>query len=258
MKVAKKRQMDVAFVLVWPILASLLSFLFDVNVLGATLFFLIIPGVYLSFRNPKCVARAALFSLISLPALFSVEYFAIKNGAWFFNANELILPDFFNTVAFEAVIWYFAWFFLVIMYYEHFLDKDAHTKLGGPRLKYMLFAFMGCLVFTLVIAINNLPHYVPYYYLVFCLLLILTPIVLVLHYNPSLFTKFAKVTLYFTYLHFVMDFTHIKLGHWSYPGEFIGWFQIFGAALPAEELIFWVVLSAAAIVSWYYYFDEKN
>jgi hypothetical protein len=258
MKMKKRQRIDLTIILVWPIIASLLSFLLQVNVLGATILFMVLPGVYLSIIDRKCVPRAALFSLIALPLVFTVEYFAIKNGAWFFRPEALILPDLLGTVAFEAVIWYFSWIYLIIMFYEHFLDKDAHTKLGSPRLKYLIFAFMILFLVLLFLVLNKLSTTIPYYYFFMGFIMLGLPIPLILFKFPQLFTKLAKITLYFTYMHLTLDLTEISLGHWYYPGQFIGWFELFGLRLPVEELAFFVVLSAAAVISWYQYFDEAK
>jgi len=253
----KKRQVDLVLILVWPIIASFLSFLFKVNFLGATIFFLILPSIYLSLRDRKCVARAAIFSLVSMPFAFALEYLAVKNGAWYF-PKSIFSMRIFDTIILEVLLWHFVWIYLVIIYYEYFLDKDAHTQLGSPRLKYPLFSFMAVFILILFSAIYTLPVRIPYFYLILGIVMVAIPIIVVLFEFPKLLAKFTKVTLYFSYLYLTMDVTEIALGHWYYPGQFIGWFELFGQRLPAEELIFWIILGAAAILSWYQYFDEKE
>ena len=254
----KSRKFDLVLFLIWPIIASLLSFLWHVNILGATILFFVLPGIYLSLRSRKCVARAALFSLTCLLFLLAAEYFAIKNSAWLFNPEALVLPRLLNTVALEAVLWEFAWVYLVTLFFEHFFDKDAHTNLAGPRLKFLFFAFMVVFISTLLLAVNEIPASVPYYYLILGIITSVIPISFVLFERPTLFTTLAKVTLYFTYLHFVMEITEMALGHWTFPGQFLYGLDLFAQKLPAEELLFWVILGGAAIVSLYQYFDEKR
>ena len=251
----KRQKVDLVLILIWPLIASLLSFLLKVNFFGATILFLILPSIYLSLRDRKIVARAAIFSLVAMPCVFAMEYLAVKSGAWYFT-KSIFLMRIFDIIILEVLLWYFFWIYLVIIYYEYFLDRDTHSKLGSNRLKYPLFFFAAMFILVLFLAIYNVSVRIPYFYLFLGIFMVAIPVVFIMLKFPKLLTKFTKATLYFSYLYLVLDLTEIALGHWTYPGEFIGWFELFGQKFPFEELLFWVILGSAAILSWYEYFDE--
>jgi len=251
------KTVDFTIILIWPIVASLLSFLFKANFIVATLLFLVLPSIYISLRDKKSVARAAIFSLAAMPFLFVLEYFAVKSGAWYFT-KTIFSTRIFDTIIPEVLLWYFFWVYLVIIYYEYFIDYDKHPKLYGHKLKYPFFIFIALVISTIFLAIYKVSVSIPYFYLIIGIIMAVIPVALALFDFPKLFTKFTKVTIYFFYLYLVIDLTEIALGHWIYPGKFIGWFEMFGQKLPVEELFAWIILGAAALLSWYELFDDDK
>lgn len=49
------------------------------------------------------------------------------------------------------------------------------------------------------------------------------------------------------------------LGQWTFPGDqFIGWVNMLGVRFPFEELLFWFMLAAIGILSYYEFFDDNR
>ena len=60
-------------------------------------------------------------------------------------------------------------------------------------------------------------------------------------------------------MNFIYDIAALKLGWWTFPGtEFIGWISIAGVSFPIEEFIFWIILFALGVLSYYEYFDDDE
>lgn len=252
-----KKNFDLVIIWLWPIIASLISFKLTLNFIGSTILFLLLPCIYLSIRDKKQVKRVTIFSLVGMPFVFFFEYFAVKSKAWYFT-KSIFDYRIFDTIILEVLLWYFLWVYFVIIYYEYFLDKHCTPKLYSSKLKYPFIGFMILFAITIFVAIGNFSAYIPYYYLIIGLIMAILPVFFTIFRFPKLLNKLVRATLYFFYLYLVMDLTEIALGHWVYPGKFIGWFELFGIAFPVEELFVWVIFGAASLISWFEYFDDDS
>ena len=117
---------------------------------------------------------------------------------------------------------------------------------------------MAIFILILILALSSVPVNIPYFYLALGISMVLIPILVVLFEFPVLFDRIMKGTMYFAYLYLLLDLTEIALGHWTYPGQFIGWVDIIGIRIPMEEFFFWIMFGGATIISWYTYFDENK
>lgn len=245
----------------WPIAASILSLVTNANFFLGTIFYLVIPSIYLSYKNPRFIGRSAILTTTTLPILVVFEYVGIITGSWFFPTSIFPFRVFGEVVTVDVLIWYFAWVYLIVMYYEFFLDKHFAIKLYYPRLKYVFVGFLGIFVLFLFLFPLKLVPKIPYFYLTFGLIVGAIPTALVLLRFPNLFTKFAKAALYFFYLFITWELVALTLGHWSFPdasNTFIGWVELFGLRFPIEEPLVWMVLGTTGILSWFEFFDDDK
>ena len=253
------RKFNLLFFL-YPILAAILSFAIKANYFFSIILFFGVPSLILSFKNKKLIKKAALFSLIlGFPMTLILDHMAHRAKAWFI--LQSVLPfRLFGTVTGESILWGFLIVYFIVMYYEYFLEHKLEDKLYAPNLKYLMMLFFGLfLLFLTVLITNPTLLCVDYFYLKAGLLLGLLPILSVLFQFPNLLTKFFKTGTYFFYLTFIMEITALKLGQWTFPGEqFLGWVTLFGVAFPFEELFFWMILGAIAILSYYEFFDDDR
>ena len=82
---------DKALILIWPIAAAILSFLFNANYFVSTIIFFGLPAIYLSFKNKNLIKKSALFSVIlGIPLVIVVGYIASLTGTWF--VSKSVLP----------------------------------------------------------------------------------------------------------------------------------------------------------------------
>jgi len=237
-----------------------LSLLFNLNTLTSIILFLGIPSFYLSFRGPKYIKKSIFFSLIvSIPTIIMIDYIAHLTNIWVIPYS--ILPfRLFGSVTLEVILWAIFNFYFVIMFYEYFLDKHFTKRLLNPKIKYLILAILIIFLIFIIFLFNATDLLkIPYFYLWFGIILILIPIINQLLSYPALTTKLFKTAAYFFYLTFIYEVTGLTLGWWAFPGtEFIGWVSILWASFPIEEIVFWCILFAMAILSYYEFFEDDE
>ncbi len=254
----KRETFDLAVFLVYPIIASLISFLLRANAFFSVIIFYGIPSIYLSFMMKKNVKNAAVFSLVGIIPMIVIDYIAHLTKVWEVT-NSIIPFRLFGFVTLEVLLWVIFAFYFTVMFYEYFLDKHITHKLYKPRFKYLIISILALFSLFLFL-LFGFPQFlrIPYFYLIFGVILILIPIVFELFEYPRFYTKFFKAQAYFFYLNFIYEITALKLGWWIFPGnEFVGWVSVFGVEFPFEEFFFWIMLTALAILTYFEFFDRE-
>lgn len=247
--------------IIWPIAASLISFLVSANVMVSMLLFLGAPAVYLSIRKPSCMKMAAFFSIIgSIPLAIIIDYVMELTGGWFLPYS--VFGDFrlFGYVTAEQIIWLFLYLYLVAMFYENFLDQSCAHQLYRPAMKY--FAAILFILFSLFLAALLMDPKlleIHYFYLKIGLLFVLPIIILSLFKFPEFYRKFLLIGIYLFFLSLIYEITALLLNQWTFPTEHqvIGYINLGVARFPLEELIFWIILGPVA-ASLYYAFLHKK
>ncbi len=256
----KKETIDLALILLWPIIAAIISFLLKPNAFVSVLLFLALPSIYLAFRGKEYAKKAIIFSAIaSVPIMFIIDYIAHLTGMWI--VPNTILPfKVFNFVTLEVILWAFFTFLFVIMFYEYFIDKHKTKKIWKPKMKYLTLVSLAIFITFLSLFLSNRSLLnIPYWYLVFGLTLLLLPFLIQLLRFPKVTSKFFLAGAYFFFLHSVYEITALKLGWWSFPGTmFIGWVSILNVSFPLEEVLFWFILLTLAILSFFEFFEDDE
>src|SRR3989344_248725 len=139
------------WLVIWPIAASVISFLLRADVMISMLLFLGVPAIYLSFLKPHCIKMAAIFSAIaSVPMAIIIDYVMELTGGWFLPYSAFGDFRLFGYVTVEQIIWLFLYLYLVAMFYEVFLDKTCTHQLYTPAMKYFIAIFF--VLFALFLA----------------------------------------------------------------------------------------------------------
>lgn len=256
-KILKK--IDLILLVLFPLLAALISLIIKANFLVSTLLFFGLPALWLSYRTPQMIKRTALFSLIfSLPFTILIDYIAILDKSWFVPLT--VFPfRLLGVIPLEDFIWGFLLIYAVIIFYEYFLDKGKHNLID-QRMKYLILPLVVLLI-TFFVLVFTKPEFLmlKYAYLWLGVALIFLPAVTFLSFFPKLLSKYVKTGIYFFILAFLFELTGLQLGQWEFPGtHFIGWVEMFGFHFPFEEFFFWMILAATAILSYYEFFDDDR
>ena len=166
----------------------------------------------------------------------------------------------FGFMAWEDIPYFFLWVYFPIIFWEHFYERQVRESLWTKRMTRLACVFLLSSL-AIITAWAWMPTLlqIPYFYFVGTVLLIAIPLALEVISHPSMGLKFVRVGLYFAYVGILYELTALKLGQWIFPSDkFFGWVEIVGLRFPIEELFAWILLGAAAILSWYEYFDDDN
>ncbi len=257
----KRESLDLALILIWPIIATIFSFLFKLNAFGSIITFLIIPSLYLSIQGKGYVKKAAIFSaILSIPTIIAIDYMAQVTDTWLVNTVSILPFKFFELVTFEVILWAFFTCYFIVIFYEYFLDKHVTHKLWKPKMKYLiLILLIGFSTFLVSFFKLKFLMNIPYFYLFWGILLLAIPFLIqILKYSKTT-SKFFIAAAYFFYLNFLYEVAGLKLGWWIFQGtQYLGWVSLFGVGFPIEEVLFWFILMAFGVLSYYEYFDDDE
>lgn len=257
MREKNKKILDIALIILLPIIATILALYFRANFLITIILFLGMPALWLSLRTPKAIQHTFIFSLVfSFIGWIIIDPLAVLDKAWYV---PTIFPFRIFGAPVEDFIWSFAYTYLIIIFYEHFFDKGKHNVVD-KRFKYFLYIFIPAMILFLTGFYWSLASFsIPYFYLWMNIFVCFIPIVLFFSSYKSLITKVIKLAVYFFFLGIIHELTALELGHWAFPGvNFVGWVTIAGYAFPYEEFVFGMLLFAAAVIAYYDFFDEPR
>lgn len=255
----QKHKQHLLFFIIWPLVASGISFLFHLNIFYSTLVFLVVPSIILSFLLPKMVKKILIFSTVAtVPFSIVIDYIAHFTGQWKVLNNTF--PWFLGYVAIEDVIWVVCFVYFATMFYEYFVDYSKKTAIWSRRMKVLTGFSWGLLVlffifyFTLPVVFN-----IPYFYLLAGLFFMVIPSIIELFKHPKLLPKFLMVVSYFFFFALIYELTALKLEQWIFPStQYIGWVSIAGLGFPFEEMFFGFFFYAMITLVCYETFDDNQ
>ncbi len=255
-KFTKKKKIDLFVLVLFPIIASIISLLFKVNFITGILLFFGIPSIYLSIKSKNLIKKTAIVAAIFSIFLLLLDYWATINKAWL--ADSMFPFKIFGIYAIEMILWQFLFAYFIIIFYEYFFDKGKN-EIPKQNLKYF---FMLIIVLFLLIVLQVISHIeiINYFYLWIGIILILVPIVIWFFFFQKPILKFIKAGAYFFVVYLIYELTALKLQHWTFPGnKFIGWVTLFNLSFPIEELIFWMALGiVGGLILYEFFADDKK
>jgi len=257
----KREKTDLIVLLLYPIIATLISFIIPTGVLGSIVIFFGVPSFYLSYRAREHIKKSLIFSIIlGIPFTIVIDYIANVTRAWIVPVS-IFSYKFLGHIALEMFLWAILYSYFIIMFYEHFLDKSVSKKYYTKNTRYLVILMLVLvgIFFLFLIAKPTILH-IPYSYLVMGIVFGAIPLVAAVLNFPRLISKFLKTGAYFFFLALTYEITALKAGWWDFPteGEFIGWISFLGIRFPFEELLVWIMLTAIAVLAYYEYFDDDK
>ena len=146
-------KLDLLFLIVAPLLAAIATLYLPINLLFSTILFFGLPSAYISWQRKDLVLRTLIYSFtIAVISIFT-DYLAEQDQSW-------VSTSMFNTkvagiVPIEALVWMFAFTYLIIAYYLYFFDTRKHKPIG-KRLFLVFGAAIAVLVWLLTIFSHHL------------------------------------------------------------------------------------------------------
>ncbi len=246
--------------ILYPILASIISFSFNISAFNSVLLFLFVPSLFLTILNYKSSIKALIFSFVApVPAIIFFDYIAHINGQWLI-PESIINYRFLGIVTIEVVLWMFLMSYFIVMFYEYFLDKKDNSKIWNSKMtKLTSFFFSVFFIFLVVYFLKPSLLLFSYAYLWIGVIFLIIPLMIELFRKPHLANKYFYLLVFFFYYTIFYEISALKLGWWSFPAkDFIGWVTIYGITFPLEEFFFWLVLAGVSCISYYEFFDDDE
>jgi hypothetical protein len=247
----KDKKQDLLILFLIAIFAIVFSSVFQTSFLVSTLLFLGLPSFYLCFKEEKFLPKILLASVsFGLFFGFCFDFIAELNNAWSWNGG-LYFGKILGIVQIDVMIWFFLWVFHILVFYEHFADKDkSKYAISKHSNTVFLISFLAVCILLLVYTFS--PHLLIVYRAYLWLSVIANiPLLIVFFYKPRLVFHVIKIMPYFFFIYLSHEITALYLSQWSFPGHYIGWVHLLGVQFPIEEMIFWITFSSVTAALYY-------
>lgn len=249
-------KLDVTFLIAAPLLIAVATLYLPINLLFSTILFFGLPAGYISWQRKDLISRTLIYSFSIAVISILTDYLAEQDQSWvstsMFNARVA------GIVPIEALVWMFAFTYLIVAYYLYFFDTKKHKPIG-KRLYLVFGAAIAVLIWLIVTILLGLDFRVEFYYIKFGLAFLLLPLILFIVTYPRYLKTFLKIAPYFFMIGLVNLLVSLYQGHWSYPGEnFVGWVTISSLRFPIEELVFWIILFPSFLISQFELFNNDD
>lgn len=237
-----------------------LILIFELNFLTQAVLLFLAPSIYLIYRKPKSLKRtfAGTFLIGGFFYLFLV-LIGNYNNSWFIPDDAITFPyKILGIVELDYMIWGILWIMMMIVSYEHFLEREQKTTLS-KNFYWCLFSIIIADLFLILTFLIN-PEFlkIPYAYIIVCSLSLL-PVLYACYKKPHLILKIIEVIPFFAVMFFIYEIVGLAIGGWSFSGQYIGIVSISNIHFPLEEVIFWFTASSLVVLTDYelYVDDEK-
>jgi hypothetical protein len=256
-KFSSKKKLDLAIIAGLATLDILVTIWFKADVTYSIIFFPLISSLYLFYRERKNYGKIFFASLIYGVFLgMSFAFILELDRAWVINYS--FWP--FNIIVVGAtplgeLVWGFCIPLFILSFYEHFLDTERKNKRNNT----VNFLIPLASFLLIIVLVTYTPAFfrIPYPYLFFGLVLV-SPLVFLIRARPLLLKKILWVALAFAIFNVCLELAGIYAHQVVYDGQYIGGVNVFGALLPYEEILFWILLSAPSLVLCYEYFIDDR
>jgi hypothetical protein len=242
------RHRDALVAVTLTVVGGALCWLLALPLIVANLLLLGVPAAYLLARSaatrqairPRFVVRYVVFVVVF------VDYMCVRYDAW---DNASVLPDLPGGVTVEQVVCLALLIVLVLAVSERYFaapDPAPPKRFGKVALIAM---FVTGLVIALVPALQ--APFDTYTYMWIGVALYPSVIALAIAIDPRVVREMVAVTIVIAPV--ILGFELLALHHdyWVFEGQYVGEVTVLGLTFPTEELLFFVLLAAPAVVGAY-------
>ena len=120
-------KIDVLFLILVPLFVAVTKLYLPINLLFSAILFFGLPAGYISWQRKDLISRTLIYSFTIAVISILTNYLAEKDQSW-------VSTTIFNTrvagiVPIEALVWMFAFTYLIVAYYLYFFDtKKIQTN----------------------------------------------------------------------------------------------------------------------------------
>lgn len=256
-KPGKERLQDLLVIIGLVLVSIPITIFGQVNFLVSTFLFFGLPSAYLMRRRPRNFKKALIAGIIlGLILGFSFDFVAEFNNAWGWGA-DYALPTLFGVVSLDVLVWFFFWVFLVVAYYERFIENDRSKKISRNATWVCIGGLL--LAMTVILQWKFAPWSLTLHYAYATLgTMALITCAVLLFRNPHLVHKVLYTTPFFVFMYLAYEITALHMGLWTFPGAYIGSVSIGAISFPLEELVVWIIASSAIVATYYEFVIDDN
>jgi len=258
MKFDRDKKIDLLVVVLVFGFSCMAALLFKWKPLIFALPSLVLPGIYLCLREKKNWLKI-LVAVLIFGTLFGFffDFLVTFNNGWIMNGLVFQFHLFGFYPLLDDVLGFMIMTFLVIVFYEHFIDEYRCRHISSHIWQAIIPAVVVTLLILLLYKINPDYLHIPYVYLVLGMAAVIRPITLGIK-KPRFLSNFLKIGIFFFFIWLSSELVALANNSWVFPGQYIGTVHIAGLMFPFEELIFWMLMYAATVTSYYKcYMDER-
>jgi len=245
--------------LVLPAIAGVVTVVFDTNLLISVILFLVLPSLYLMLRNPGIARKSTIFALLfSVPLSLFIDTLAAINGAWVVPVT--VFPfRILGVSTVEVYLYGLFWVLFSVLFYEHFFDKGRKGEGFSRTTKYLIYLSIVLVFSVITLLYSNEPLlHIPYVYFILGTVFVPLPLLLFLYCYPQFTRRYIFIGLYFTAVLLLFEIAALEAGQWIFPGQFIGFIELYGYRFPFEELFIWMIMATPALLSYYEFFVDDR
>lgn len=252
----KRKIVDLFVIGLFVALGAFFTLYFKTNLTVSVFFYFILPIIYLVIRG-KFNYKKIFFTTILWTLIFGIlDVITNANKGWFVPDEQLLLKyKIFGWAPLLEVVWFGLLIFFILLFYEHFIEERRVTKIS-KRAKWAVLMLILTTVFILILFWTSMIDKIRYVYLFIWGIYFIPPIIYLLFKKAHFIKKLVLATIPFFIINLIFELTSLYAGHWSFPGEYIGTVILFGLSFAFEEFLFFIVLAAAAILSYYELFID--
>lgn len=256
---SKNKTRDLLVLIGLGLFATAASYALHATFLISAFLFFGVPSIYLWYRT-KAKKKELLVATAIFGGLycFLMDYMAELNGAWAWQDSQLVFPHrILGVVSADAIIWTMMWVFLLVLFYEHMLERDKKDRISN-HVWYVVGVGLLLLAAIVYMHVTSSPRLqITHAYFVLGLMAML-PFLFVIYARPYLLPKLLKAAAYFVPLYLVYEVVGRSLGQWDFPGHYYGMIQIGSITFPIEEFSFWILLSSMVVLGGYELFIDDG
>jgi len=225
------------------------------DLFGAIIFCL--PGtIYLGLRAPKPWKKILLSTLI-FGVVFGSFFEFLQQYNLSYVSTSTVFPKIFGVLAIDATLWHVFMATFVLTFYEHFINRDKYKTISRRALPVLIIGLIVFLVTVILYYVHPSSLHFKYAYVDFGTLAVL-PVFLLAYKKPQYIKDMTLIAPFFLFLYLVIEWVGVPRHWWIYTGHaYLGFVSIQSLRFPLEELLYWMLLYPAALVSYYKIFIDR-
>ena len=219
------------------------------TVVPAFLLLTLPPLSYLAWRARQPWRRITV-GVVTFGLVYGLFWELVQESAHSYSVTAHVFPRLLGLVPPDSLIAHMLMTLLTLTFYEHF----AQPRVGPSPGREVHGLTLGLAAVAVTVTLHLLaPAWLDFSYSYAWLgTLAVAPPLLLAWRRPAWLRELMWVVPFFFGLYLALEVVAVTQGWWVYPADrYLGWVTVGGVTFPFEELFFWMILYAPALVSYY-------